>query len=63
MLGVLSIIAIICAGVLGIAFLLMLGCFLWYHHQLFNYMLYEDRWNSKFEIEELPDEIKIEDLV
>ena len=63
MLGVLSIIAIICAGVLGLIALLMVGCLLWYHHQLFNYMLYEDRWNSKFEIEELPDEIKIEDLV
>ena len=63
MLEVLSIIAIIAAGVLGIAFLLLVCSFLWYFNQLFNHVLYMNKETINYGIEELPDEINIDDLL
>ena len=52
----------------GVSYFSIIGFFLYYHNQLFNHMLYEEKWNDGIVfgnngIEELPDSIKIDDLV
>lgn len=68
MLEVLSIIVVISLIVIGLSYLSIVACFIYYHNQLFNHALYAKKWNEGTvfgdnEIEELPDSIEIDDLI
>lgn len=68
MLGLLNIVAVIAIVIFGLSYLAVIFCFLWYHNQLFNHVLYEDKFNDgivfgNYGVEELPDSIEIDDLI
>lgn len=68
MFEVLSIAVVVFLVVLGVSYLAVIGCFIYYHNQLFNHLLYQEtpREGIVFgdhTIEELPDSIEIDDLI
>ena len=66
--SLLSIAVIIGLIVIGVSYLAVIGCFIYYHNQLFNHLLYQETPHEGIvfgdhTIEELPDSIEIDDLI
>lgn len=67
MVTVLEIAVIAAVVVIGLTYMGVVACFIYYHNQMFNYLLYNDeKWAEKmhdpFTMEELPDEIDLDEV-